>query len=335
MLRIGLIGAGMMGHVHAEAYANLPQASLVAVADLRPDQACDVATRSGARQFATMDELLAAVDVDLLDICLPTPLHAEHTIRALQAGKHVFCEKPITLTMAEARLVAEAAARARGKFTVGHVVRFYPEYALAHEVLAKGEIGRPGVIHTLRGGAFPRWSCGGWMGDLAQSGGVAIDLACHDLDWLRWCFGEIVHVHARGLAYTHLAAGEQKDHALIVVRFASGALAHIEVTWAFPPGSSFLTSVEVAGTNGILRFDNQSAMPIHGHWKGAGASVALPESPLAVSPDQVQLGHFLDAILADQAPLVSVDDAVAALEVSVAVLDSIRTVQPVSLGGVR
>ncbi len=335
MLKIGLIGAGMIGRVHAQAYANLPQASLVAVADIRPDKVGEMVERYGARPFATMDELLAAVDVDLLDISLPTPLHAAHTIRALEAGKHVFCEKPITLTMAEARQVAEVARKARGKFTVGHVVRFFPEYTRAHDLIVKGEIGEPRVIHTLRGGGFPQWSYRNWMGDLAQSGGVALDLACHELDWLRWCFGEVVRVHGRGLAYTHLAAGEPKDHALIVARFASGALAHVEVTWAFPPGGPFLTSVEVAGTQGIMKFDNQSSMPIRGYWKGEAASTSVPESPVAVSPYQVEIEHFLNCILEDKAPLVSVDDAVVALELSVAALDSIRTGQPVTLGGAQ
>jgi len=91
MLRVGLIGAGLIGQVHARAYGNLRNAELVAVADIRPDKAAEVGERYGSRQFATLDDLLAAVDVDVIDICLPTPLHASHTIRALEAGNHVMC----------------------------------------------------------------------------------------------------------------------------------------------------------------------------------------------------------------------------------------------------
>jgi predicted dehydrogenase len=335
MLKIGLIGAGMIGRVHAQAYANLPQASLVAVADVRPELATGVAGRYEARPFATMDELLAAVDVDVLDICLPTPLHAGHTIRALAADKHVFCEKPVTRTLEEARQVADAVRQAKGRFTVGHVVRFFPEYERAHALIVKGEIGEPRVIHTLRGGGFPLWSYNNWMGDLTQSAGVALDLACHEFDWLRWCFGEIVRVQARGLAFTHLAAGEPADHALIVARFASGAMAHVEVTWALPRGGPFLTAVEVAGTKGIMKFDNQSSMPIRGYWNVEGASTAIPESPLAVNPYQAEIEHFLNCILEDKQPLVGVDDAVKALELSLAALDSIKSGEPVTLGGVK
>jgi UDP-N-acetylglucosamine 3-dehydrogenase len=335
MLKIGLIGAGMMGQVHARAYANLPQAQLVAVADARADEAQQIVAESGARIFGSMDELLANADVDVIDICLPTPLHAAHTVRALEAGKHVFCEKPITLTMDEARQVVQAARAARGKFTVGHVVRFFPEYARAHDLIVKGDVGKPKVIHTLRGGGFPAWSSNNWMGDLNQSGGVALDLACHEFDWLRWCLGEVARVFARGLAFTHLAAGQNRDHALIVIRFASGALAHVEVTWAVPRGGPFLTSVEVAGSRGIMRFDNQSSMPIRGYWDVEGASTAVPESPLAASPFQAELEHFLNCILEDKQPLVSVDDAVKALELSWAALDSIKTGQPVTLGGAQ
>ena len=335
MLKVGLIGAGMMGQVHARAYANLPQAQLAAVADLRAEKANEVASFTGARTFATLDELLANAEVDVIDICLSTPTHAAHTIKALDAGKHVFCEKPIALTMDEARQVAQAARRAKGKFTVGHVVRFFPEYARAHDLLAQGEIGEPKVIHTLRGGGFPPWSSNNWMGDLAQSGGVALDLACHELDWLRWCCGEATRVFARGLAYTHLAAGQSRDHALIVTRFKSGAMAHTEVSWAVPRGGPFMTQVEVAGSRGIMKFDNQSSMPIRGYWDVAGASTAVPESPLAVSPFQAEIEHFLTCIIEDKQPLVGLDDAVKALELSLAALESIRTGQPVTLGGAQ
>ena len=335
MLKIGLIGAGMMGQVHARAYANLPQAQLVAVADPRADEARQVIMGGQASILGSMDELLANADVDVIDICLPTPLHAAHTIKALEAGKHVFCEKPIALTMDQARQVAQAARESRGKFTVGHVVRFFPEYARAHDLIIQGQVGEPKVIHTLRGGGFPPWSSNNWMGDLNQSGGVALDLACHEFDWLRWCLGEATRVFARGLALTHLAAGQNRDHALIVTRFASGALAHVEVTWAVPRGGPFLTSVEVAGNRGIMRFDNQSSMPIRGYWDVEGASTAVPESPLAASPFQVELEHFLNCIIDGQEPLVSVDDAVKALELSWAALDSIKTGQPVTLGGAQ
>jgi len=335
MLKIGLVGAGLMGQVHARAYANLPQAQLVAVADPLTDKAQQLAAASHARVFASLDELLAQAGVDVLDLCVPTPRHAELTLQALATGKHVFCEKPITLTMAEAKKVAQAARAAKGKFTVGHVVRFFPEYARAHDLLAKGKVGQPRVIHTLRNGGFPPWSTNNWMGDVNQSGGVALDLACHEFDWLRWCFGEVTRVFARGLAYTQLAAGQSRDHALIVLRFASGALAHVEVSWAVPRGGPFLTAVEVAGTNGIMKFDNQSTMPIRGYWNVEGASTAIPESPLAVTPFQAEIEHFLNCIIEDKSPLVSVDDAIKALELSLAALDSIKTGQPVTLGGAQ
>jgi predicted dehydrogenase len=333
MLKIGLIGAGMMGQVHARAYAHLSGARLAAVADIRAERAAEVAASHGAQQFATLDDLLTGSDVDVVDICLPTPLHAAHTIRALQAGKHVFCEKPIARTMAEASAVREAALASGRKFTVGHVVRFFPEYARAHDLVARGEVGEPRVIHTLRGGAFPPWSHNNWMGDLAQSGGVALDLACHEFDWLRWCFGEVSRVFARGLAYRHLAQGDNRDHALIIAWLASSALAHVEVSWALPRGGPFLTKVEVAGTRGLINFDNQSSMPIRGYWKAEGPSTAVPESPLAVTPFQAEIEHFLDCVRHDRQPLVSVDDGVKALELSLAALKSTETGQPVTVGG--
>ncbi len=351
MLKIALIGAGTIGRVHARAYMRLPAAQLVAVADVRPEKAQEVASFSGARAYAAMAEALAAEDVDVVDICLPTPLHAAHAIAALEKGKHVFCEKPLARTMEEAQGILDAARNASGKFTVGHVVRFFPDYARAHDLILAGEVGRPGVIHTLRGGAFPHWSANNWMGDLEQSGGAALDLACHELDWLRWCFGEIVRVHARGLAFTHLAppggaipkgtgsskagqaAGGNRDHALILARFASGAMAHTEVSWGLPPGSPFLTRVEVAGDRGLMTFDNRSSMPIQGYREAEGGATPVAESPLAADPWQIELEHFLTCIEADRPPLVSAEDGLKALELSIAALESIRTGRPVIVGG--
>ena len=212
-------------------------------------------------------------------------------------------------------------------------MRFFPEYVRARDLIQNGEIGEPRVIHTLRGGAFPPWSANNWMGDLDQSGGVTLDMACHEFDWLRWCFGDAVRVFARGLAFTELAAGKDRDHALIVLRLANRALAHVEVTWGMPRGGPFLTRVEVAGTKGLLAFDNQSSMPVRAYWNAEGVSTAVPESPLAVSPFQAEIEHFLDCILEDRQPLVSLDDAVKALAMSLAAEESIRTGQPVVLGG--
>jgi UDP-N-acetylglucosamine 3-dehydrogenase len=245
------------------------------------------------------------------------------------------CEKPVARTMAEAEAVRAAVGRARGKFTVGHVVRFFPEYVRAHDLIAAGQIGAPRVIHTLRGGAFPPWSYQNWMGDLDQSGGVLLDVACHDFDWLRWVCGDVTRVFARGLAYSHLAQGANRDHSLIVLRFANGAMAHIETTWGLPRGGPFMTKVEVAGSRGMIQFDNQSPLPIRGFWNVEGASTAVPESPLAVPSFQAEIAHFLECIETDRAPLVGVEDAIKALELSLAALESVRTGQPVTLGGAQ
>jgi UDP-N-acetylglucosamine 3-dehydrogenase len=335
MLKVGLVGAGLIGQVHARAYGNLSDTKLAAVADIRPDRATAIAEQYGAAPFATLDDLLAGAEVDVIDVCLPTPLHAAHSIRALGAGKHVFCEKPIARTMGEARQVQAAARAAAGKFTVGHVVRFFPEYVRGHDLVQAGQVGKPGVIRTMRGGAFPPWSYGNWMGDLDQSGGVILDVGCHEFDWLRWCFGEVTRVFARGLAFSELAQGTNRDHAMIILRFASGAMAHVEVLWSMPAGSPFITKVEVAGDRGMILFDNQSSMPIRGYFAGSGPATAVPESPLAVSPFQAEIGHFLDCIREARQPLVGVEDAVKALEISLAALESARSGKPVVLGGAQ
>ncbi len=332
MIRVGIIGAGMVGSAHANAYTRLPHAQVVAVADLQPERAEAIAEHFGGRAFATMADLLAGAELDMVDICLPTPLHAEHAIAALAAGKHVLCEKPMARNLADARRMLQAARNARTKFMIAHVVRFFPEYARAYELLQQGVIGEVKVARTLRGGIFPSWSAGNWLGDFAQSGGVVLDTACHDFDWLRWCCGEVVRVFARGLV--HQTLPQQRDHSFTLLRFQSGMIAHVEATWALPPGGPFITKVELAGNKGLMAFDNQTSMPIQGYWQGsAGSSNTIPESPVAVDPFQAEIAHFLQCIEQDKPPLVTLEDAFAALQISLAALESIETGQVVEIEG--
>jgi predicted dehydrogenase len=205
MLKIGLIGAGLMGQVHARAYANLPQASRVAVADVRAEKANEVASYTGAQVFATMDELLASVDVDVIDICLPTPFHAAHTIRALEADKHVFCEKPVTRTMDEARQVVSAVRKAKGKFTGAEFADVYAEAGMLFHDLGIDDSGllsfslTDGTICTLdcswsRRLHYPTWS-GVTLNTVGADGYVSIDAFAQTLavyteepraTWVHW-----------------------------------------------------------------------------------------------------------------------------------------------------
>src|SRR5205085_108295 len=132
---------------------------------------------------------------DVVDVCVPTPAHRAAVEAALAAGvEHVFVEKPIARTVADAEAMLAAAARAGATLYVGHVVRFTPAFVALREAVLRGDVGTPAVVRTARGGPYP---AGTWFADRAQSGGAVVDMLVHDFDWLRWTFGEVERVYCR------------------------------------------------------------------------------------------------------------------------------------------
>lgn len=327
VIRIAIVGAGTMGTIHAQSCGNLPNATVTWVADEDERRATMLAQTCGARATTDVDAALGADDVDVAVVTVPTPFHRAITERAAAHGKHVFCEKPIARTVADARAMVAACERAGGLLTVGHVVRFFPEYARIRALLAEDAVGTVGVVRAARLNANPALARS-WYGNRAWSGGVIVDLMIHDLDTLRWYFGEVERVYARGLSDT----GDRvtSDYALAVLRFASGVIAHVEASWAH---AHFRTSIEIAGSAGLLRHASEESNALRVEHTAPQhedvARVQVPRSPLAEGPYQTELRHFLAAVEAGTPPLVTGDEAVRSLTLALAVLQSVETGRPV------
>jgi predicted dehydrogenase len=314
-----------MGSWHASRWQALP-VELAGFYDADPARAAAHAAKFGGQAFASIDAALE--DCDIIDICTPPGEHASATIAAARAGKHVVCEKPIARHLDDARAMIAACEAAGVRLFVAHVVRFFPEFARAKAVLDSGALGRLGVVRSVRGGAPPGYS--GWFTDIAQSGGVTLDVAIHDIDYLRWLCGDVVRVFARGLTFRGLAV----DHTLMTLRFASGAIGHIEGSWAFPAGN-FRTSFELAGTEGLLAHDSDDVRPLDVRYHTGAASAGAPAignlAPIQDDPYFQEFQHFLDALDSGSAFLVTPDDAFAALRVALAAIESLRTGRPVDV----
>ena len=147
-----------MGKMHGNVYNLLDNAKLVAVSDHRPEKLAAYAQDLGCEAVAHYDALLSRDDIDAIDICLPTFLHKDATIKAAQAGKHIMCEKPMALTVAEAEAMIEAVERAGVRLMIGHCIRFWPEYALLKQIVDDGRLGKLLSINLTRFGEFPSWS---------------------------------------------------------------------------------------------------------------------------------------------------------------------------------
>jgi len=322
MTNIAVVGAGTMGTMHAASCLALPNAHLAWVVDEERERAAILAAPTGTRVTADLAEALADPTLDAVILAVPTPFHRALTEQAAAAGKHVFCEKPIALSLDDARAMTAACERAGVRFMVGHVVRFFPEYARIKDLLDRDAIGQVGVVRASRINAYP-FVGRGWYSNFAWSGGPILDMMIHDLDTLRWYFGEITRLYARGLSYSPQRSAV--DYALAIIRFANGVVAHVETSWAH---SNFRTSIELAGSAGIIRHASEETAALRlersAHAEPA-SGVNVPRSPLAESPYQTELRHFLDRI-ADGTPILTGgDEATRSLAAALAVLESVRT----------
>ena len=331
MVKVGLVGAGLMGSTHAAGWAQTP-ATLAGFYALNRAQAEAQAALYGCQVYDSLDALLN--DVDIVDVCSPTDYHYEHVMAAANAGKHIICEKPIALTNAHAREMV-AACQARGThFLIAHVVRFFPEYELAKTTVARGDIGDPAVVRLTRCSAVPKWTtvegATNWFLDPAKSGGMMVDLMIHDFDYARWIAGDVVSVYARSARGQNPdAAG---DYGIAILTHASGAISNVEGGWCYPQGM-FRTALEIAGSAGVIEqpVGSATAVNLYLHQTDDTASVPVPRSPLAESPYVTEIKHFYDVIVNGATPRVTAEDGLRALEIALAAVESAKTGRPVKL----
>src|ERR1700739_341137 len=217
-LRIGVVGAGIMGSNHARVLAGLPDTTLVGIVDPLPEHRARAMELVGCRVFASLDELVAE-GVDAATIAAPTHLHHEIALACIARNIHILVEKPIASSVEEGRDIVAAAKSAGVTLMVGHVERFNPAVAAIKQAISGEDILSIGITRV---GPFP---------PRMSNVGVVIDLAVHDIDLIRWFTeSDIVEVQPQ----LSSAVAEREDIALLQFRTASGVLAHINTNWLTP-----------------------------------------------------------------------------------------------------
>ncbi len=328
-MKVGIVGAGSMGVAHAPGWQNT-NADVVGVVSTSPDKSERLAASLGAKAYDTYDTLLQ--DVDVVDICAPTHLHRQMVEQAAAAGKHIFCEKPIALTVADGQAMIDACERAGVRLFVGMVLHFFPEYMSMKTAIANNAIGTPKVIRLTRASYRPQRDADDWFMDESKSGGMMVDLMIHDFEMSRWLAGgEVVRVFAKTVRNT--SPDVLADHGLAILRFDNGAMAHIEGSWAYPV-PMFSVRAEVAGDNGLIEWDSDETTPLQAHLhkqESATGDVALPGSPLAQDPWAAEVRHFYTALVNDEPFRVTPQDALRGLQIALAAQQSARTGKPVTL----
>ena len=252
-VRIGLIGAGRIGRLHADNLAyRIPEADLVAVSDIFAKAAEELAARLGATAYTDPQPILENADIDAVLICSSTDTHAALIEAAAQAGKHIFCEKPIALDLAAIDRALDAVDRAGVKLQIGFNRRFDPNFRRVRQIVASGEIGQPHILRiTSRDPAPPP------IEYIKVSGGIFVDMTIHDFDMARYLMGsEVEQVYAAAAVLVDPAIGQagDVDTAVITLTFANGALGVIDNSRRAVYG--YDQRVEVFGSGGMVRADN-------------------------------------------------------------------------------
>ncbi len=296
MLKIGLVGVGGISGAHIPAWEAMEDVELVALCDVRPERMEKYADK---RQYVDFDEMLAKEQLDILDICLPTYLHADFAIKAMEKGIHVICEKPISLKKEDVDRVYAVAHKMNVQFMVAQVVRFWPEYELIKELYDTGKYGKLLAGYMSRLGSIPKWSWDNWMKDENRSGLVPFDLHIHDIDYMVYAFGQPENTFSRRVKRP------EQDYISVTYDF-KGFSVTAESSWyagEYPFGSGYRFQFEKA----LVTYQKGSCIIYHADGKvedltnvpqGDTGSINLPKSNAYAN----ELRYFTDCVKENRFP---------------------------------
>lgn len=332
-IRLGLIGAGRMGSFHGlTAARHIPGASLTAIADPSHTQATRLASALGVQKVYTdPQQLLDDPDIDGVLIAAPARSHAELVIKAARAGKSVFCEKPMAITLDEADRAIVAAADAQVTLQVGFNRRFAKSFRTAHLDVAAGRIGTPQLLRSLtrdpalnNPATSPQWV-------------IFLETLIHDFDTLRYlnpgAEAVEVFVMADALIAPEFKANGFLDTAVVTVRFGNGAMAVAEANFQAVYG--YDVRGEVFGSAGMLCMGSVNESDLLRYLAtGVQADTQRMDTDLLRDAYIAELNHFVDCMRSGEKPLASGEDARAALAIARACIESFEQGKAVRVQGV-
>jgi len=310
-LGVSVIGCGSWGRNHARVYKELENTSLISVVDLKESTAREIGERYGVEWLTEAEKAFEKPEVEAVSICTPTVTHAELALRAIQAGKHVLVEKPMTNTLEEAEDLITAARRQGVHLVVGFIERFNPAVSEAVKLVSSGEIGDVILAHARRVSRRPLR-----IGDV----GVIKDLGIHDIDVITHLFGnDLEEVYAVAGSITH----KFEDYANILLRFKGNRNAFVETNWLTPRKVRRLI---ITGTEGLINVEYITQEITIENEERLYQPLIENKEPL-----QLELQSFVDSILQDEPSEPSGEDGLKALKICEAALESAKIGKPVRI----
>ena len=321
-MKVAVIGIGSMGKNHARVYSELPEADLVAVADVDQKLVAETAEKHGAHAYTDYREMLEKEKPEAVSVVVPTAMHEEVGMAALNAGAHVLMEKPIAATVEEGQRLIEKAHAVKKQLMVGHIVRFNPAMQALKQKLADGDLGRIFQIFCRRAGPFPA---------RIRDVGVVVDLAPHDVDVMRFLIGtEPLRVYAETERRIHT---DHEDLLWGLLRFPDGVVGSLEINWLTP---TKIREVLVLGERGLFRIDdltqdlyfyenaqvNGDLWPALKTLKGVSEGHMIRYALQRYEPLKAELQAFLGAVKEGKPVPVSGEDGLVALRLALALVES-------------
>ena len=296
MLKIGLVGVGGISGAHIPAWDAMEDVELVAICDIRPER---MEPYPDKHQYTDFDEMLAKEEIDILDICLPTYLHVDYAVKAMEKGIHVICEKPISLKEEDVERAYSTAKKMNVKFMVAQVLRFWPEYELLKEIYDTQKYGKLLSGYMNRIGSCPKWSWDNWMKDPNRSGLVPYDLHVHDLDFMVYAFGKPTNVQS------HRSKRPEQDYISVTYDFDDFFIT-AETAWyaaplPFQAGFRFqFEEALVTYTDGkcMIYQNDDTIIDLSAEAEGDTGSINLPKSNAYAN----EIRYFTDCVIGDTFP---------------------------------
>jgi predicted dehydrogenase len=342
---IGIIGAGLISHIHALAIQHINNASIKGVFNINKDKADAFALKYNCTSYDNLDEMLAQPDIDIVCICTPSGIHLDPAIKSIEAGKHCLIEKPLEVTLEKCDKIIEAAKKKGVKVGVIFPSRFYESSMQLKKTIEEKRFG-----DMVLGDAYVKWyrspeyyASAAWRGTWELDGGGAMmNQGIHSVDLLQWYMGPVESVQSFSANVRHKGI-EVEDTIVSVVKFANGALGNIECSTAVFPGS--LKRLEIMGTEGtviqeessIIKWDFLHKTEDDQQVVDSISSGNTPQGGVANPADISFLGHqrqiedMIHAIETDGEVLIDAVEGRKSVEIVLAIYESARTGKKVTL----
>lgn len=333
MVKLGIIGCGGIAGIHTDQLVKMKdRAQVVYVADLDEKKAMEKKEKMGASKYTTDYHELLRSDVEGVLCCVPTGYHADIVVDAARAGKQIFCEKPIAMTMEDADKMVEACKKAGVVLQIGFVRRFDDAWLKYRELIQSGVIGRPVIWRSVAGSGMPPAK---WFNDEKIGGGPFIDGCIHNFDFALYTFGDAKEAVASLKKFRSDTTA--LDTGTAVVKFKSGDELMLSWSWGLPDGCSAAGAHDTIGPDGGLVFPSGNVVEDKfvefriRNRNDKNGTVRVEKDSIAKGFYK-QMEHFIDCVENKKEPIVNGEDGRKALEIALAVIQSGKTGKPVPTG---